>query len=99
MQRGPVCFNNFHQAISHCKFSTGVRAVYDVGTKPTSLVEDSVEVICTECLEPAFEPLDLEKTYEIITTQFITEGGDGYTMFKENRLSKFTYGECRVTTG
>lgn len=48
----------------------------------------SVDVICTYCSIPVYEPLDVEKVYKVVMQAYLIEGGDGYTMIKDNVISQ-----------
>ena len=65
--------------------------VYDLSRKPMDRVV-AVQVVCTECDVPAFSPLQSEKVYNVITSSFLIEGGDGYAMIKENMIERLSYG-------
>lgn len=64
-------------------FSVGILVTYNLFLPPGNRVV-SVEVRCTECSVPDYEPLDIEKTYRIVAPSFIVGGGDGYTMIADN---------------
>lgn len=72
---------------------SGVRVVYDYNKDINDRVV-SAHVRCAECKVPTYEPLQLEKTYNVIVQQFLINGGDGHT-FVENevpqRLQKNDY--------
>lgn len=59
-----------------------------VGNRVTSMY-----VRCTECLEPEYEPLDLFKTYFVLVPSFISDGGDGMSIFIEDTLSTIDTGK------
>lgn len=63
--------------------SSGILVTYNLKYPPGQRVV-SVEVRCTECSVPDYEPLKLDKTYKIIAPSFIVGGGDGYTMIADN---------------
>ena len=54
-------------------------------TSPDGQKVKSVSVICTECQIPEYQPLDTEKTYRIITLNFLAEGGDNYDMIARHK--------------
>ncbi|XP_070569172.1 snake venom 5'-nucleotidase-like [Ptychodera flava] len=64
---------------------SGIHVKYDVDEPSGSRVVEA-EVLCTECLMPEFQPLDVDKVYTLITSNFIANGGDGYTMISDNKL-------------
>ena len=47
----------------------------------------SAEVRCTECEVPEFQPLDPEAEYKVILSSYLVDGGDGYTMIKNNTIT------------
>ncbi|HEY0920346.1 bifunctional metallophosphatase/5'-nucleotidase [Devosia sp.] len=40
----------------------------------------------------AWVPIDPEKTYGVVTNNFVRNGGDGYTLFAENGLNAYDFG-------
>ncbi|XP_031635679.1 protein 5NUC-like [Contarinia nasturtii] len=60
---------------------SGVRVVYNLQKEEGQRVH-SVEVLCANCTAPTYEPLDEQKTYGVILSTFIFEGGDSFSMFK-----------------
>lgn len=62
---------------------SGIRVVYDMSKKPGHRVQ-SADVLCAQCDIPSFSPIDLHKQYGVITSDFILNGGDGYTVFRVN---------------
>ncbi|MDB9517815.1 bifunctional UDP-sugar hydrolase/5'-nucleotidase [Roseofilum reptotaenium CS-1145] len=41
--------------------------------------------IQTRQVDGAYRPLDLDKTYRVVTSSFLFKGGDGYTLFSEGK--------------
>lgn len=39
---------------------------------------------CAECRVPIYEPIDPNKSYDVIMTAFLASGGDGFTVLKDN---------------
>lgn len=72
-------------------FLTGLIVTYNVN-RPVGDRVVSVEVRCTECRVPDYEPLELDKTYRIVSTPFVATGGDGYTAIADN-LKNYQTGE------
>ncbi|XP_026735542.1 apyrase-like isoform X2 [Trichoplusia ni] len=64
--------------------TSGLRVVYD-GAKPLGNRVLNVTIRCIECDVPRYDPLDTEKYYRVVTTDFIGNGGGDYTMLSENR--------------
>nr|XP_057946130.1 5'-nucleotidase [Doryrhamphus excisus] len=68
---------------------SGIRVEYDL-SKPANQRVASLSVVCTKCRVPKYEPLDLEKTYTVVTPSYLVAGGDSYTMIKEEMLKHNT---------
>lgn len=45
----------------------------------------SVEILCRKCENIAYKPLDPEEWYRIAAPWYLTRGGSGFYMFKNNR--------------
>ncbi|XP_011184436.1 protein 5NUC isoform X2 [Zeugodacus cucurbitae] len=58
---------------------SGLHVVYDYHNEEGSRVV-SVEVRCGECEMPDYEPLNDSKTYKIISTEFLVNGGDQHSL-------------------
>merc|ERR1711971_165808 len=48
----------------------------------------SAEVRCEDCDEDTLEPLEDDKVYNVVTSNYVLGGGDGYTMLEENLESR-----------
>ncbi|XP_006823452.1 snake venom 5'-nucleotidase-like [Saccoglossus kowalevskii] len=70
---------------------SGIRVEYDI-TRPSGDRVVDVQVQCVECENhvPVYEPLDLNKEYAVITTNFIANGGDGYDVIRDNKIEHET---------
>lgn len=55
----------------------GLRVVYDVYRRPMERVAD-VQVLCTDCRVPRFEPVDDARVYRIGAISYIVDGGDNF---------------------
>ncbi|EDV20502.1 5'-nucleotidase [Trichoplax sp. H2] len=79
---------DYNPVDAHGRFlqMSGVRVVYDLSKPPLSRVTKA-EVRCTNCTVPVFVPLDDKKFYKMVISSFMANGGDGYTMFRDNRTS------------
>lgn len=64
---------------------TGFQIEYDL-TKPSGQRVKKVSVLCTECRVPHYEPLDPKKVYKIVMPAYLVDGGDGFSMIKEQKL-------------
>lgn len=58
---------------------------YDL-TKPPGERVKKANVLCTQCRVPHYEPLDPKKVYKVIMPSYLVDGGDGYSMIKEEKL-------------
>ena len=57
---------------------SGLRFVWDPGAKPGS------RVVSVEMKEASgYEPINVSNTYRVVTTNYLYQGGDGYTMFSQ----------------
>lgn len=52
-----------------------------------------VKVVCSECEVPEYLPLDNDKFYDIVLSNYLLNGGDGYTMIRDNAVQKHVVGE------
>ncbi|XP_060521912.1 protein 5NUC-like [Cylas formicarius] len=66
---------------------SGMKVVLDMSKPPYSRVV-SVKVRCGLCLVPIYEPLDPHKNYTLVTSSFLSDGGDGITALRDNFLDK-----------
>lgn len=57
----------------------GVRTVFD-GSRPLGDRVLNVTIRCIECSVPRYEPINLDKYYKVMTTDFIGNGGGDYTV-------------------
>uniref|UniRef100_A0A8C4RF04 5'-nucleotidase n=1 Tax=Erpetoichthys calabaricus TaxID=27687 RepID=A0A8C4RF04_ERPCA len=64
---------------------SGIRVVFDLSKTPGQRVS-SLEILCTQCRVPHYEPLDLNKVYRVALPSYIASGGDGYQMIKQEKL-------------
>ncbi|KFB42145.1 AGAP003629-PA-like protein [Anopheles sinensis] len=74
----------------------GVHVVYDLSRPPLERVVD-VEVRCARCNVPTYGPLQDDAQYRVLVSQFLYEGGDGYTMFADSEREQLAYGEYEIT--
>uniref|UniRef100_A0AAG5CU06 Apyrase n=1 Tax=Anopheles atroparvus TaxID=41427 RepID=A0AAG5CU06_ANOAO len=74
----------------------GVHVVYDLSRPVLQRVVD-VEVRCARCDVPTYGPLQNDAKYRVILSQFLYEGGDGYTMIPGSPRQALTYGEYEIT--
>jgi 5'-nucleotidase / UDP-sugar diphosphatase len=57
---------------------SGLRFVWDPGAKPGS------RIVSVEVKEAGgYEPINVSNSYRVVTTNYLYQGGDGYTMFSQ----------------
>ncbi|XP_076010987.1 5'-nucleotidase [Genypterus blacodes] len=64
---------------------SGFHVEFDVTKAPQQRVR-SLNVLCTECRVPHYEPVQDEEVYKVVMPSFLVDGGDGFAMIKEERL-------------
>lgn len=75
-------YNRYSELIGNGEFLqySGVHVIYNL-TQPSGSRVQSVQVRCSNCSIPRFYDLEENRTYKVIITSFLLEGGDGYSMF------------------
>ena len=68
---------------------SGARLVYDVTREVGSRLV-SAEVRCDDCEGDKMETLEDDKVYNIVTFDYLLNGGAGYSMLKENIEDRMT---------
>ncbi|XP_023389179.1 5'-nucleotidase isoform X1 [Pteropus vampyrus] len=63
----------------------GIHVVYDLSQKPGDRVV-TLDVLCTRCRVPSYEPLKMDEVYKVVLPSFLASGGDGYQMIKDEVL-------------
>uniref|UniRef100_A0A8C0NB61 5'-nucleotidase n=1 Tax=Canis lupus familiaris TaxID=9615 RepID=A0A8C0NB61_CANLF len=63
----------------------GIHVVYDLSRKPGNRVV-KIDVLCTQCRVPSYEPLRMDKIYKVVLPSFLANGGDGFQMIKDEAL-------------
>lgn len=66
---------------------SGLKVVYDL-SKPIGHRVLEVKVRCGQCFVPKYSPIDLRKTYRIVTTSFLIAGGDGHHVLRDRGFKK-----------
>lgn len=64
---------------------SGIKVVYDM-RRPVGKRVVSLDILCTRCEIPKYEPLDPEKVYKVVLSSFVARGGDGYTDIQDNLI-------------
>ncbi|XP_078412917.1 5'-nucleotidase [Cetorhinus maximus] len=67
----------------------GVRVEFDLSKRPGHRVA-RLDVLCSACRVPHYEPLKDSKVYKIAVNSYIAGGGDGFTMLKNKNLKHNT---------
>lgn len=65
---------------------SGVKVIYDL-SKPVGQRVKQIKIRCNQCGVPSYEPLDYEKLYDVVTHTYMSKGGDGYTMLRDQKLA------------
>lgn len=63
----------------------GIHVVYDLTRKPWDRVVQ-LDVLCTMCRVPSYEPLKMDTVYKVILPSYLVNGGDGFQMIKDELL-------------
>lgn len=63
---------------------SGIRFVINYN-RPRGKRVTSISVLCADCRIPHFQPLEMEKYYNVLVPSFILEGGDGHRYFRAAR--------------
>ncbi|PNJ51798.1 NT5E isoform 4, partial [Pongo abelii] len=62
--------------------NNGIHVVYDLSRKPGDRVV-KLDVLCTKCRVPSYDPLKMDEVYKVILPNFLANGGDGFQMIKD----------------
>ncbi|XP_048841062.1 5'-nucleotidase [Brienomyrus brachyistius] len=74
---------------------SGIQVEYDMSRPPGSRVT-SIRLLCTQCRVPQYEPLDPVRVYKLLMPSYMVDGGDGYSMIKDEKL-KHDSGDLDIT--
>nr|XP_022916269.1 5'-nucleotidase-like [Onthophagus taurus] len=66
---------------------SGLKVVYNEITSPPEM---EVLVRCAECEVPSYQLLNVSKIYDVVTTKYLVEGGDGYKMIPKKKITYST---------
>ena len=53
---------------------------------------------CRRCRVPIYELVQLDQIYHVAMTAFLIEGGDGYSVIKDNYIERSNYGKKNDTS-
>lgn len=70
---------------------SGMRVVYDTTQPPMHRVVD-VQMKCSKCKIPEFEPLKKKQVYQILMNEFMLTGKDGFTMISDEMVKRHIIG-------
>ncbi|XP_072264699.1 5'-nucleotidase [Pyxicephalus adspersus] len=63
----------------------GIRVVYNIDKEPGQRVV-KLEAMCTKCRVPKYLPVENDQVYKVVLPAFLAEGGDGFSMIKNESL-------------
>ncbi|XP_038616945.1 5'-nucleotidase [Tachyglossus aculeatus] len=63
----------------------GIHVEYALSRPPWQRVA-KIEVLCTKCRVPRYEPLKLDVVYKVVLPSFLAQGGDSFQMIKDELL-------------
>lgn len=69
-----------------------MHVVYNMKNDLGSRVQ-SVMIQCSECKVPKYEPINPTQHYTLITTKYLINGGDQYTMIKDGIINQVEFGK------
>ncbi|XP_062292638.1 snake venom 5'-nucleotidase-like [Scomber scombrus] len=61
---------------------SGFQVVFDLSKPPDHRVK-SLNILCTNCRVPHYEPVEDAVEYKVVLPSFMVNGGDGFSMIKE----------------
>ncbi|XP_036398541.1 snake venom 5'-nucleotidase-like [Megalops cyprinoides] len=64
---------------------SGIRVELDI-SQPVGERVTSLDILCTQCRVPRYDPLEPDRTYRLVLPSYLADGGDGFSMIKEERL-------------
>ena len=65
---------------------SGLKIVYDL-SKPVYQRVESVETLCTDCVIPQYEKIDLNRNYSVVLPRFLWKGNFGFEMLRTQGLN------------
>ncbi|XP_040839642.1 5'-nucleotidase isoform X1 [Ochotona curzoniae] len=67
----------------------GIHVEYDLSRRPGDRVV-KLDVLCTKCRVPSYEPLKMDEVYKVILPNYLATGGDRFQMIKDELLKHDT---------
>ena len=85
--------HDHNETVPHGRFLqiSGMRVVIN-RKKPKFQRVVSIDVRCSRCEIPTYSPIDLDESYMVVTNNFLVQGGDGYTMIREEMEEHYPLG-------
>ncbi|KAI4899627.1 hypothetical protein NFI96_001498 [Prochilodus magdalenae] len=90
--KGSTLFKAFEHSVHRYGGNTGeflqvsgFQIEYDLSQAPGKRVK-TASVLCTECRVPRYEPVDPNKVYRVAVPSYLVDGGDGYSMIKQEMI-------------
>ncbi|KAF7667827.1 hypothetical protein LDENG_00045510 [Lucifuga dentata] len=74
---------------------SGFHVEFDLTEVPRQRLR-SLSVLCTKCRVPHYEPVQDEKVYKVVLPSYLAEGGDSFSMIKDEAL-KHNSGDLDLT--
>lgn len=87
-------YNLITQTYIRCR-PTGLKVVIDFG-RPSGKRVQSIHARCGNCAVPVYEKLNLNANYTMIVSDYLSNGGDGFSFKKVVEYQSF--GECDTAT-
>ncbi|XP_040839643.1 5'-nucleotidase isoform X2 [Ochotona curzoniae] len=69
--------------------NNGIHVEYDLSRRPGDRVV-KLDVLCTKCRVPSYEPLKMDEVYKVILPNYLATGGDRFQMIKDELLKHDT---------
>ncbi|CAH1168273.1 unnamed protein product [Phyllotreta striolata] len=66
---------------------SGLKVLYD-RSKPSMSRVVSVRVRCGNCVIPTYRPIDVNKYYSVVTSNFLADGFDGHYVLKQKSIDR-----------
>ncbi|XP_018323398.1 protein 5NUC-like [Agrilus planipennis] len=66
---------------------SGLHVVYDL-SQPSGSRVINVKALCGSCKVPTYETVQDDKEYRVVTQSFLTDGGDGHYILKDNSYNR-----------
>ncbi len=65
---------------------SGIQVVYDI-SQPNGHRVKSIKVLCKDCREPYYVPLDNKQVYKVAVPTYIATGGDGFVILRDKAIA------------